>query len=188
MPGWADSELFDVNAKVVDPDMVELKKLTAEQLQSRIAMFLEDRFHLKAHMETKLVPVYELVVAKSGPKFKEGDAATRHVDLSKLGDNASDGGIWMGQDELTAKGTSMESLSENLEWLAGRPIVDKTGISGKYDLHLKWTLEQAPRGDAGDVSAPIFSALQEQLGLKLQSAKGQVETLVVDHVERPSEN
>jgi uncharacterized protein (TIGR03435 family) len=53
---------------------------------------------------------------------------------------------------------------------------------------LKWTLEQAPRGDAGDVSAPIFSALQEQLGLKLQSAKGQVETLVVDHVERPSEN
>jgi uncharacterized protein (TIGR03435 family) len=190
LPGWADSELFDVDAKIVDPDMEQLKKLTSKQKNARLVMILADRFNLKAHLETKTVPVYELVVAKNGPKFRQGDPALSAADLSKLGEKPTDGSLWMNGDELTAKGVSMESLARHLEGLAGRPIFDKTGITGKYDLHLKWRIEQTndSSGDAAGVAAPIFGALQEQLGLKLQAAKGQVDSLVVDHVEQPTGN
>ncbi len=187
LPGWADSEAFDVDAKIVDPNMDELKKLSFKQKNFRIAMFLSDRFHLKVHTETRIVPVYELVIAKSGPKFKtEKNTATAQFDLSKLGDHPGSGVTWMSNDELVAKGISMRRLGESLEDMAGRPIIDKTGLTGVYDIQLKWGFDKPD--DAGDVSAPVFTALQDQLGLKLQVAKGPMEVLVVDHVEQPTEN
>ena len=177
--GPVDSMRFDVIAKVVDPDPTVMKKLSTSQRQSMILPFLEDRFQLKAHTETKMLPVYELVVLQDGPKFKQS------TDSSKQG-----GGSWgfnNNQGTVTAHNFPMTSLISLLTDLVHRTVIDKTGLTGKYDLALKWS-EDVGSNSTADTGPSIFTALQEQLGLKLKSAKGPVETLVVDHAAMPSEN
>jgi uncharacterized protein (TIGR03435 family) len=131
---------------------------------------------LKAHTETKILPVYELVVIKGGPKFKQS-----------AGDSTGSRGTSIHNRELTAHDIPMRSFASTLEGQVHRTVIDKTGLEGSYDLTLKWSPDDATSTQTD--SAPIiFTALQEQLGLKLQAAKGPVETLVVDHAEMPSEN
>jgi uncharacterized protein (TIGR03435 family) len=164
---------------------------------------LADRFKLKIHTETKQLPVYELVAPKGGSKLKEATAGDTYANGIKGLDGVGRGGLMrVGRGQLTAQAVPITSLANMLSQQLQRTVLDKTGLTGKYDLELNWTPDQGSdpmfkgaegspqRGDAApDSSGPsIFTALQEQLGLKLQSAKGPVETLVIDHVEMPSEN
>jgi uncharacterized protein (TIGR03435 family) len=182
LPGWAENTSFDIKAKVVDPNLDELKKLSNEQRRSMLQTFLMDRFQLKVHTETRTLPVYELVVAKGGPKFHEAAASNGAADGSKTP------GMWIHNNELTATAIPLTSLAAMLARQLHRTVLDKTGLSAKYDLDLKWAPEEGQDSSPDSSSPSIFTALQEQLGLKLQSSKGSVETLVVDHVEIPSEN
>jgi uncharacterized protein (TIGR03435 family) len=202
-PSWADSARFDIDAKVAGSDVDALKKLSPEQRRLILQPLLADRFKLKAHTETKQLPVYELVLAKGGSKLKEATAGDTYANGIKGPDGVGRGGMMrVGRGQLTAQAVPMTSLANMLSQQLHRTVLDKTGLTGKYDLELNWTPDQGSdpmfkgpegspqRGDAApDASGPsIFTALQEQLGLKLQSAKGPVETLVIDHVEMPSEN
>jgi uncharacterized protein (TIGR03435 family) len=176
--GPIESAHFDVEAKIVDRDPDALKKLTGRQYGQMLLPFLAERFRLKAHTEIKTLPVYELVVVKDGPKFKQSEDDTHGSGTSTHGDHNG--------RELSAHNLSMTSLASTLTNEVHRTVIDKTGLTGKYDLGLKWSTDD---GAAQADSAPeIFTALQEQLGLKLQAGKGPVETLVVDSVEMPSEN
>ncbi len=175
VPKALDDSRFDVTAKIVDPDPKVLSHLTREQDQALLRPFLFDRFHLKLHTETRQLPVYELVVEKGGPKFKEA---------AKAG-NDSPGTHVQNNRELTAYDIPMTSLANTLYNQVHRTVIDKTGLTGKYDLTLKWSPEDSP-DPANETSPPVFTALKDQLGLKLQPAKGPVETLVVDHAEMPS--
>ena len=183
LPGWADSLRYDVYAKVTDPDMTVLRSLSREQQQAMIAAILVDRFHLKMHTELKTLPVYELVVAKNGPKLKVSAVAP---------DTTGPGNMNVHNTDMTATGVKLSDLAGNLSFPLDRTVIDKTGLTGRYDFRLQWTADNVANGaaDNGAADAPpnLFTAIQEQLGLKLQSAKGPVDTLVIDHVEQPTEN
>jgi uncharacterized protein (TIGR03435 family) len=201
-PGWADSARYDIDAKVDGADVEALKKLSPEQRRLILQPLLADRFKLKVHTEIKQLPVYELVVAKGGPKLKEATAGDTYANGIKGPDGVGRGGmVRMGRGQLTAQGVPMTSVVNILSQQLHRTVIDKTGLAGKYDLELNWTPDEGegmgpPPGSGqphADVppegSGPsIFTALQEQLGLRLQSAKGPVDTLVIDHVEMPTEN
>jgi uncharacterized protein (TIGR03435 family) len=180
--GAVASAQFDVIAKMLDPNPDVLKKLSNKQRQSMLLPLLEERFQLKAHPQTKILPIYEMVVTKDGPKFKPSpDAAKR-------------GSGWgFSSGKFNAHDLSMTDLASELTDLVHRTVTDKTGLTGSYSFDLKWTPDDAPAPSASanpsaDTDPSIFTALQEQLGLKLKPAKGPVETLVVDHVAMPSEN
>jgi uncharacterized protein (TIGR03435 family) len=142
---------------------------------------LADRFSLKVHHESKVLPIYELVVAKDGSKMKESDFPESNTN---------------GIGRLTAKGMPMADVALLLTIFVNRFVVDKTGLRGRYDFDLHWTPdswvdvpEQISRFLPEKVFGPsIFTALREQLGLRLQPTKGPVDILVIDHIERPSEN
>jgi uncharacterized protein (TIGR03435 family) len=145
---------------------------------------LADRFKLAVHWETRELPVYALVVAKNGPnlhKAKEADGGS-HISA--------------GTGQFTSQGTTMtemaQTLTQELSRELGRVVIDKTEIAGRYDVALKWTPETGTASSnaegATDSGPSIFTAIQEQLGLKLESAKGPVQVLVIDHAEMPSEN
>jgi uncharacterized protein (TIGR03435 family) len=180
VPGPIDSAHFDVMAKIVEPDAVAIKKLTGRQRGSMLLPILAERFQLKAHTETRILPVFELVVVSNGPKFKHSaDQKSHDTGTSIQGSNRG--------FQLTAHGISIVSLASSLEGQVHRPVIDMTGLTGNYDVAMKWSSDTLPSAETN--SAPsIFTALQEQLGLKLKPSKGPVDTLVVDHVEMPSEN
>lgn len=175
LPGWADSATFDVEAKMGDDTFAALQKLPREQQtaqrQQMLQAILADRFKLAIHHETKEKPIYELVIAKGGPKLIPGELQ---------------GGTSWSRGQLEVHGGPIASLAFILSDLVGRVVVDKTGLSGKYNIALKWTPDEQ-QGEA-DSGPSIFAALQEQLGLKLESGRGPVDQIVVDHVEKPTEN
>ncbi|MDP9051940.1 MAG: TIGR03435 family protein, partial [Acidobacteriota bacterium] len=142
---------------------------------------LADRFQLKAHQETRELPVFNLVIAKGGPKFKASDKNGTSIDS--------------GNTRIHVQGSdnTIDLLVRALAQALGRVVVDKTGIDARYDLTLRWTPDNVPapmlNGAPDPNPAPnIFTAIQEQLGLKLEPAKGAVPVLVIDRVEMPSEN
>ena len=178
--GPIDSARFDVVAKIIDPDPKVIRKLTNRQRQSMLLPILAERFKLKAHTEIKILPVYELVVIDSGPKFKQTTDGSKH----------SSGTSVQGRDlnfQLTAYRISMTSLASTLTGQVHRTVIDKTGLPGNYDVAMKWSSDNAVNAGV-ELGPSIFTALQEQLGLKLKPAKGPVETLVVDYAAMPSEN
>lgn len=190
LPHWADSTRFDVNAKVSDPG-VDVRKLPAELRRVMMVALLADRFHLHAHIETKTLPVYDIVIAKGGIRLKE-NAAVSSPGADSAHPNMKPGTLlFNNNNHLTAVGIPLSMLASNLAFQVERNVIDKTGLTGKYDFDLKWTpAEQEGKTDGiTDNAAPdLFTALQEQLGLKLQPSKGPVDTLVIDHVEMPTEN
>lgn len=186
-PGWVDSTHFDIQAKVLDAEGVDLDALTDKELQPILQTLLAERFQLKTHTETKTLPVYELVVAKGGAKLKLTPATA--VDGKEM---PREGMITVHRGDLSGSGMTMARLSSLLGDAVRRTVIDRTGMTGGYDIMLRWTPEgdASSAGDSGaaDAPPPIFTAVQEQLGLKLQAGRGPVATLVVDHVEKPSEN
>jgi uncharacterized protein (TIGR03435 family) len=180
LPAWADKDEFDIEAKADDDTTAAMEKLPAreqgpmgrEMLQSLLA----DRFKFRVHYESKVQPVYELVLAKGGFKLKPLPADQKPGVMSG------------GPGKMIIHGMPIAAFAHFLSQtnLAGRIVVDKTGLTGNYDIDLKWTPDD--QQGTPDEGPTIFTALEEQLGLKLVPAKGPVHTLVVDHVERPSEN
>jgi uncharacterized protein (TIGR03435 family) len=199
LPGWADSANFDVEAKMDAETVAALKAMPKEQADEQrrkmVQSMLADRFKLKVHRETKELPIYSLVVAKGGFKLKEADPNNTYANGIKGPDGVAHGGMMrMGRGELTGQGIEMTGLANFLSQQVHRLVVDNTGLKGKYDFTLEWTPDEMEGGghpEAAAATSPgptIYTALQEQLGLRLGSTKGPVETVVVDHVEMPSEN
>ena len=192
-PGWVDSTGFDVEAKVAGSDMEAFKKLSPRQRYSLLQALLEERFKLKVHRETKVLPMFDLVVAKGGSKLKAAAPVAASADQAKGPDapKPHSMGMSMGPGMFKGQALSMTAVANQLSYIVHYTVVDKTGLTGSYDLDLKWTPDDAgpPSGDtSAESGASIFTAVQEQLGLKLQSTKGPVETLIIDHAELPSEN
>jgi uncharacterized protein (TIGR03435 family) len=180
LPGPIDSARFDIETKIVNPDPDVLKKLSTQQRRMLLLPLLAERFQLKTHTEIRTLPVYDLVVLQGGPKFKQSSSANEHG--GGIGVNGSGKTL-----TLTAHDLPMASIAKALANPVHRTVIDRTGLTGNYDLTLHWSPEDSSDTET-DSAASIFTAFQEQLGLKLQPAKGPVETLVVDHVQMPSEN
>jgi uncharacterized protein (TIGR03435 family) len=186
-PGWINSERFDILAKAErsgseDPNY-DPRKITErqyqtfrEQMRPKLRTLLADRFQLKLHREMREESIYALVIAKNGTGLKPSK------DFR---------GFSVGRGQVTANGATVEMLRGYLAGQLGRPVLDRTGLSGAFDFKMEWMpdVAQADAVTPGDPTGPsLFTALQEQLGLKLESTKGPVEVLVIDQVEKPSEN
>ena len=192
-PGWLDSTGFDVNAKVAGEDMAALKKLSGKQRAAMMLPLLQDRCQLSAHIVTRMLPVYNLEVSRAGSKLKQSTAPKYDkADAKDHPDTKYSGTTMSGPGYFTAYGITMPQLADNLTYMVNHTVIDKTGLSGSYDTQLKYTPEErtaSSNADNGVEPGPsIFTALEEQLGLKLQSTKGPVDTLVIDYIEKPSEN
>lgn len=181
LPSWLSEEKFDITAKF---DVSALKDPTIDQRRAMMQRLLADRFRLKVHHETKEFPVYNLVVAKDGPKLQP----TKPEDIPQ-GPTGPGCLVQKQRGGITQRqGCPVSSLDTLLRANTGRMVIDKTGLTGRYDFELHWTPENTP-ADSPDYNGPsIFTALQEQLGLKLEPARAPLDTIVIDHVEQPSEN
>jgi uncharacterized protein (TIGR03435 family) len=200
-PDWVNSERYDIDTKLDESVAQEEAKLTAAQqatrLHLRLQSLLADRFKLKISHVSKDLPILAIVLAKGGPKFSEA-APTPPVAGSKdpqappgrMAQGPMPGGQWL----LMMNGAPM---SQFLLGFGGRPetaghfVVDETGLTGTYTFTLHWTPASSSAlptetSDPADVS--FFTALQEQLGLKVESRKGPVPVIAIDHIERPTEN
>ena len=183
LPPWAGYTRWNLQAKVIDADISVLKKLTEDQRRSMLVQVLTDRFRLKTHTEIRQLPVYKLVVTPHGPKFKP--SAKQELDGM---------GMSSGESEVTLNAFPISALAYTLSSILHRTVVDKTGLTAHYDLHLTWAPERLASAAQDDGRNPtdsgpsIFSAIQDQLGLKLVPDKGPVPTLVIDHVELPTSN
>jgi uncharacterized protein (TIGR03435 family) len=182
-PGWVESDHFDIQA--IAPGDVQPTR--AEQM-AMLRTLLADRFKLTFHRQQKTFSIYELQLAKGGPKLKESTAPAD--EPSKLIST-----VYPGKIVLPARNATMHEFASLLQRaVLDRPVVDKTGLSGRYDFDFGWAPDETQFGGdikpAGPDSAatPFFPAIQEELGLKLVATKGPVDALVVDRAERPSEN
>jgi uncharacterized protein (TIGR03435 family) len=191
-PGWVDSMGFDVEAKVSGEDVAAFKKLTAGQRNALLEALLADRFHLKIHHETRTLPMYDLLLAKGGSRMKAEPPVAPSPDAAKDPEAAKPRGMMtMGSGILKGQGLPVTSIANHLSYIIQATVTDKTGLTGNFDFDLKWTPDDAGPSSpdaSGEPNVSIFTAVQEQLGLKLQPTKGPVDTLVIDHVEQPSEN
>ncbi len=166
-PSWLDTERFDIAGKI--PAGVAM-----DQIPQMLQSLLADRFKLKSHSETKEQPVYALVAGKNGPKFQKAESS------SGLG-----GGSGRGRAHVSGK-FSMPRFADYLSDRLGRPVLDQTKLDGAYAITLEWVPDSTEESASGP---SIYTALQEQLGLKLVATKGPTTVLVVDHVEKaPTEN
>jgi uncharacterized protein (TIGR03435 family) len=207
--GWIADERFDFNAKMESSVMDALQKLTRDDRilarQQMMQAVLADRFKLVAHRETRELQIYTLVIAKSGLKMKEAKPGDTYPNGIKIPGAPSPAGLMSFQAApngvvLTAQGVPLTMLLGTISREVGRLIVDKTGLTGNYDFVFQFTPDtyHAPSNlgeggssmplppDVGTIS--IFTAMQEQLGLKLESVKAPIEVVVIDHAERPSGN
>lgn len=199
-PTWVASDLFDIAAK--PPGAT-----TSDQFAAMLQSLLADRFHMAIRRETKEMPVYALVVAKNGPKFKDAQESDPDIPQLKGRTDLPGGGgrrrvNIIRRGRLTTQGANMPGLAAQLANVVGRTVVDRTGLTGIYDLMLEWAPDEnqvanfqaigVPEGfgaPAPDWQGPtLFTALEEQLGLKLESQKGPVEMFTIERAERPSEN
>jgi uncharacterized protein (TIGR03435 family) len=180
-PGWVETERYDIDAKAD-------RAVPDDQLMLMLRTLLADRFKLTLHHEAKELPGFALVIGKNGPKLHE-------VEL------AGKGWTRFGVGSLNGQEVSMGQLADGLAGRLGQPIVDLTGIRGVFDIKLEWTPDpsqirnpaEAKKSQAAEAASDlsgtsIFTALQQQLGLKLEARKLPGEILVIDHVERPSAN
>jgi uncharacterized protein (TIGR03435 family) len=181
-PGWMDAQHFDIEA--ITPG--EIRPARLEQMQMLRAL-LVDRFALKFHRQEKEFSIYELTVAKGGSKLKAAANPDAPPDLI--------GVVYPGRIEVPAKSVTMDDFVAMLQRATlDRPTVNKTGLTGKYDFTLVWAQDETQYG--GEVqkapedapNPPLFTAVQEQLGLKLEAKRGMVSAMVVDSAERPSAN
>jgi len=183
-PAWLESEKYDLTAK---PDAEG--QPNDKQWKTMLQKLLADRFKLTFHRDKKELSVFAIVVGKNGPKLTKS-----------AGDpNGLPGLFFRGLGDLPARNATMADFAGVMQTaVLDRPVVDQTGLSGRFDFELKWTPDETQFGGLGvrvpapsdDPSAPpdLFTAIQQQLGLKLQPTKAPVEVLVVDRVEKPSEN
>lgn len=195
LSGPLASEHFDVEAKMDAETVAALKKMSKDESdvarRQMMQAMLAERFKLIVHHERKELGMYDLVIAKGGAKLQP---ATEVEGAPKGGDGKPQpkGSMMVRNGQLTGEGIPVANLAMFLAQTLHKQVVDKTGLTGNYDMSLKWQPEdQSPEShDAtgGEQAPSIFTAVQEQLGLKLDPTKGLVDTIVVDRVAMPSEN
>ncbi len=203
-PAWMDSAHYDISAK---PEDAAKRTEVPLMLQALLA----DRFQLKFHRETKELSVYSLVLSNKDGKLGPGLAETKEGSCTPIDPTKPPppfepgkppalgcGGMQMGPSMVRGAGIPIANLIPMLSRILGRTVIDKTELKGNFDISMQWAPDDSqalqfppdgPRPPPSDTTGPtIFTALQEQLGLKLESQKGPVDMFVIDHVEKPSEN
>lgn len=190
-PDWINSTRYVIQSKPPDSIRDAMQTMTAAERHRENELMMQsllaDRFQLKAHFEAREMPVYQLVLAKAGSKLKEDPDPAKHR-------------VAVNPTSFRGTATTIQNLIDVLVCSAdvgGREVIDKTGLAGAYDISLRWTPLQtaaAPGGGTGTAPSPdvegasLFTAIEEQLGLKLVPNKGPGQVLVIDHIEHPSEN
>jgi uncharacterized protein (TIGR03435 family) len=212
-PGWADSKKYDIDLRVNDSLAYESGKLIEtnvagrfppglrhDQLRSMLQSLLADEFKLRLSRETRQEPIYALVIAKGGPKLHEANVSDTYADGIVGPDGLNVGpNRGTGQDgRFTAQALPMPTVAEVLTKILGRTVLDETGLTGEYDFTLEWTpikshaaTEEQQGADSASpesVGPSIFTAIHEQLGLKLESRETTVDVLVIDHAEKPAQS
>jgi uncharacterized protein (TIGR03435 family) len=182
-PGWVNSERYDILAR--SADSLSDRTNAANDIKGvrlRLQALLRQRFNLEVHRETRELPEYALEVAKKGLKLKQDVAANDSTNART--------GIQRSCGQMIGTNTTMANLSLMLARQLDRPVVDRTSLTDKYNFQFAWTPDTGPCSGSPEFSnAPsIFTALEETLGLRLESIKGPVDSLVIDHADRPSEN
>ncbi|MBL8233303.1 MAG: TIGR03435 family protein [Bryobacterales bacterium] len=199
-PSWTSDQRYDINAKSESAG----DQTSMEQIRPMLRALLAERFALKVREESRELPVYTLVEAKGGHKLKKSEEPAQRANRQ----------FRFGRGQINAKGVPVNLLVQQIAQQLGRTVIDKTGIEGSFDVELNWTPDPGQGGvvigshgpgpgggpgasgtgpgnalPAADSSGPtLFTALQEQLGLKLESSKGPVPVLVIENIERPTEN
>jgi len=174
-PAWLDTRKYDL---VGQADVEGVANL--QQIQEMLQKLLESRFNLKFHREKRELAIYAITVAKGGPRLaKSQDTANGLPTQSGSGSS--------GQQVRKFTNNSMSDFALGMQGFLDRPVIDKTGLAGRYNFILRWTPDELNTNDP-NAAPSIFTAVQEQLGLKLEPARGPADVLVIDHVEAPSEN
>jgi len=201
-PGWVDTDGFDIEAKAADAN------INIDGLRPMLQSLLADRFQLKVRQETREVPVYAITLPKGSSKLPEAkEGGCREIKPNEPLPPPTPGkfpptpcgGFFMGPNHLEGGKISMTQLSNALTNLLGKPVIDKSGFTGTFDVKLDFTPEGTafrggptpdgvPGPNADNPLPNIFTALQDGLGVKLESTKGPGNMLFIDHVEKPSEN
>jgi uncharacterized protein (TIGR03435 family) len=192
-PDWIESDRYNIRAKAAGD-------VPRDELMKMLQALLAERFQLRVHRETRELPIYVMRVAKGGlklPRSREGGCivfdprnpprpAPGQAPLPGCGNNLIRTNSW------NATAIDMKGAAAALVGVLERSVVDRTGVDGTFDIHVEWTPDQAAAGvDAGsnaDGSASLFTVLEDQLGLRVESARGPVDVLVIDHVERPTDD
>jgi uncharacterized protein (TIGR03435 family) len=204
-PGWVATDRYDVEGKVAPEDAPKLKLLSTDQRWTMLLPALEERCNLKFHHETRELTVYLLVIAKGGPKMQPAQQVGNVAPSGPMGPAPGNvapppppPGPGAGMF-FSGRSATVESLAHELSRTLGNPVIDKTGLTGKYDYRLQFAPDDSVRASMpppamGSAPPPeadgpsIFTALQEQLGLKLVAQKQPVDVIVIDHMEQPTPN
>jgi uncharacterized protein (TIGR03435 family) len=184
-PSWVESDKFDIEAQPDAPGAPN-----KDQVSMMMQKLLTDRFQLKFHKDTKELPAYVLTAAKTGQKMTKSEVPDQLPGLFFTNISPA---------TLTVRNATMDDVCHLFQSaVLDRPVVDQTGITGKWNFLLKWTADESqfsgmgvkvpPPSDAADAPPPLFTAIQEQIGLKLDAGKAQIPVLVIDKVEKPSAN
>ena len=211
-PEWVKNKRWDVEAKVSPDDAPKLDKLQFDERRSMLLPLLVERFNLKYHHETREMTSYSLVIAKGGLKMKRSEVQPPPPDAKPPDAKPGEPELPRpqqrrmlrlgGRGNLEAEGSDTHMLARVLSQQLGRTVIDNTGLTASYDYTLHWTPDDAPPpmpggaeggtphpDNSGDAVGPsLFTAVQEQLGLKLESTKGMADVVVIDHIDLPSEN
>jgi uncharacterized protein (TIGR03435 family) len=192
VPSWARSAEFDIGAKVEPSEVRQFSNMTDDQRRAMLRAILASRFKLASHYEKRVFPVYDLVIAKKGIKMSLSNSTmTRGMNVLPGLITGSRPGY------LQVEDFSLKGLSSLLHGASGRQVVDRTGLTGLYDFTLRWNpnldvpTDQTHPDSTSTLQAEgpsIFTALQEQLGLRLAPAKAELDVLVIDHMEPPTPN
>jgi uncharacterized protein (TIGR03435 family) len=200
-PDWAKTDRFDVQARMDEAEIAAIEKVTPTEKKATLRLMMQtllaERFRLKVHSETKQVPVYDLVVTKGGSKLTDAAVDSNENLLKGKDGKPLHGFLTWSTGKVVAQGYSAKNLADFLSQpicALGRPVMDRTGLTGTYNFTLDWTPQHpgvrfgADNGSASQEDAPsIFTALGD-VGLKLQPSTGPLETIVIDHVARPTVN
>jgi uncharacterized protein (TIGR03435 family) len=175
-PDWIDMDRWDVRAV---PDVPGRPNVM--QMQSLMRKLLVERFGLVTHTEQRELSVYALTITKGGPKMTPSAGDPNGLPNENDNDNG-------GQRTMRMENATMTHLALLLKFMLDRPVVDQTGLTGRYDFQLKWTMDESRVPTDGNAAPTVFTAIQEQLGLKLEPVKAMTDVMVIDKVERPGAN
>jgi uncharacterized protein (TIGR03435 family) len=196
-PAWINSERYEINMKAEGNASGEM--MMGPMMQA----LLEDRFRLRVHRETREIPVYALTVAKSGPKlkpFREGSCTPKTSSAAPplegqppvckafASSNGSNMMIWEGPGMTLDEFSDFVMVASAFGFKFDRPLINRTGIAGRFDFHMEFAINDMLAAPSDSSGQSIFTAIQQQLGLRIEPAKGHGEFLVIDHIERPTEN
>jgi len=213
-PGWLTTDRWDIEARAEEGSIAQPlgppDPNTPDPMAIRLQSLLEERFRLKTHRDTRELPIYELSIGKGGSKaklsedqspYRPPEPGAAQPPPAQRGGAMPRFSMRVGRGSLEAVSVDVSNIVQTLASVLGRTVVDKTGLKGLYDVKLQWTPDPVAGGLGGppvpagaepppsDPNGPsIFTAVQEQLGWKLDSAKGPVDVLVIDGVEKPAEN